>query len=932
MLNGTYSERSMIAANQNHKEKAYWLNKLSGDPGRTTFYYDFQTVRSGGAPPALHEFTLTGETFRLLMKLSNGSDTRLHMILTALLVTLLNRYTGNRDIIVGTPIYRQETVSDFINTVLALRNTPDRGMTFKELLLQVRRTILEAVEHQNYPIGILARQLELEEEPGEFPLFDVSIVLENVQEESYLRGIDHNILFLFNRTGNSVDAAIKYNPLRYKADSIERIAAHFSRIAEILPRDVNASPDSIDILTPEEREQLLAVFNGNVLEYPRDKTFHGLFEEQAAGTPDRAAVVGTALGPASSGSPDMCYLSYRELNRRSAALARVLRAGGVGPGAVVAVMLDRSIETIVGVMGIMKAGGAYLPVDPAYPDNRIAFMLDDSKTRWLVTSGYLESDATANYEGTIFDVEFAPGDVADEEGENGAPPGAAGPGDLAYVIYTSGSTGNPKAVMVQHDQLVNVAMGWRKEYRLEEMEVNLLQTAGFSFDVFAGDMARALLNGGKMLINPFHVLEPESFYRLMVFHGITLLESTPSYVVPFMDYVYENRLEVPRLQLLILGSDIFPVRDFKRLVSRFGKGMRILNSYGVTEAAIDSSYYESTGTGDLLALPDGGNMPIGRPLPNMKFYIAAPGTGDCWTLQPVNVPGELYIGGGSIARGYLFRDELTAERFLPDPFLPGGGGRMYKTGDLARWLPDGNVEFLGRADHQVKIRGFRVELGEIENHLVGSGLIKEAVVLAKEDETVTGGKYLCACIVPANPDEFSRESRGPGEGEGWTRLKEYLSGSLPHYMVPGYFVTLDRVPLTPNGKVDRRALRKHKEFRLKSQATYVAPSTDTERIIAEAWKEVLGLDEVGVHDNFFDLGGNSFDLIKVNSKLDRFTDQNALVIKMFKYPTIHSFAGYLTHGEPGEAVFSPEQEKKMAEKKELGKDRLKERTRRRRSG
>jgi tyrocidine synthetase-3 len=923
MRNENNPEKLIIAANQNFKEKAYWLNKLSGDPEKTTFYYDRQTVRGDGTSPALHEFTLTGEIFRQLIKLSSNSDTRLHMVLTALLVTLLNKYTGNTDIIVGTSIYRQETFSDFINTVLALRNTLSRDTTFKTLLLQVRQTIQEAMEHQNYPIGILARQLELEAGPGEFPLFDAVILLQNIQEESYLDGIDYSVLFLFNRTGQSLDAKIKYDPQRYNAASIQRIAAHFARISETLPRDVDALLEGIEILTPEEREQLLDVFNSNSLEYPRDKTFHQLFEEQVAGTPDRAAVVGTRLNSASSGALDMCYLSYGELNRRAGRLARVLQDGGVGPETVVAIMLDRSVELIVGVMGVMKAGGAYLPVDPAYPDHRIAFMLEDSKCRWLVTSGYLGNNATANYEGMKIDIESA----AAGGTENDALPAAAGPENLAYVIYTSGSTGKPKAVMVQHDQLVNVAVGWQKEYRLEEMEVNLLQMAGFSFDVFAGDMARALLNGGKMLINPFYVLEPESFYRLIVYHRITLLESTPSYVIPFMDYVHENRLEVPGLRLLILGSDICPVRDFKRLVSRFGKQMRILNSYGVTEAAIDTSYYESAGPGDLLALPDGGNVPIGRPLPNMKFYIMTPDAGDCRTLQPVNVPGELYIGGRSVARGYLFREELTAERFMPDPFQP--GGRMYKTGDLVRWLPDGDVEFLGRSDHQVKIRGFRVELGEIENHLVGSGLIKEAVVMAKEDETVTDGKYLCAYVVPGNPEIFSRDPRGPGEG--WIRLREHLSETLPHYMIPGYFVTLDRIPLNSNGKVDRRLLRKLKEFRLKSQATYVAPSTDIERTIAEAWKEVLDLEEVGVHDNFFDLGGNSFDLIKINSILEHSLEQDTSVVKMFKYPTIHSFAEYLAHGEPGETAFSAEQEKKMAEKREQGMDRLKARTQRRRS-
>ncbi|MCP5102655.1 MAG: amino acid adenylation domain-containing protein [bacterium] len=870
MLTGNYSEKLTIAANQNIKERDYWLNKLAGEPEKTTFFYDRQTVHTTGTEPgegggekAEWSFAFNGDIFQRLTALSNGSDLRLHMILTTALVALLNRYTGNTDIIVGTAIYKQARESEFINSVLALRNRVEEGTTFKELLLQVRKAIVEAVENQNYPIEILVERLNLPVVPGEFPLFDVAAILENIQDESYLRSIYYNVLFSFKRTETALEAVLAYNPLRFNESTLRGIAGHYSRLLETALRDIDVPVSGIRVLAPEEREQLLDDFNNNRLEVPEDGTICRLFREQAAQTPDRIAVI--AQNPHPGGEHQ---LTYGELNKRANRLARVLRHGGVGPDAVVAVLADRSVEMIIGIMAIIKAGGAYLPLDPTYPRERIAFMLEDSKTRWLVTQKHLEDRMPGEYNGDLYHIE----DPRWETEDPGNPESIAGPRHLVYVIYTSGSTGKPKGVMVQHDQFVNVGMGWRKEYRLREMEVNLLQMAGFSFDVFAGDIARTFLNGGKMVINPAGVLDPESFYRLLTIHRVTLVESTPSYLVPFMDYVYDNRLPIDSMQLLILGSDSCPVPDFRRLVQRFGKQMRIVNSYGVTEAAIDSSYYEE----DEAGLPESSNVPIGKPLPDMRFYILDSRR----DLLPIGVPGELYIGGASVTRGYLYREELTAQRFMADPFAP--GGRMYNTGDLARWLPGGNVEFLGRGDYQVKIRGFRIELGEIENKLLEHDHIKEAVVVRKGEES--GDKYLCGYIVSDEPLEASL-------------LREYLGKTLPDYMIPWFFVRMDRMPLTPNGKVDRKALP---EPEAGEQQPYVAPRDEIEKKLVDIWTQVLGVpgEETGIDTNFFDLGGNSLMAIVTGSKIHKAFDVKIQLTDIFELQTIREIAVFIKEASP----------------------------------
>ncbi|MCW1242762.1 non-ribosomal peptide synthetase, partial [Bacillus pretiosus] len=524
----------------------------------------------------------------------------------------------------------------------------------------------------------------------------------------------------------------------------------------------------LELLSEREKNQILFDFNDTDACYPRDITIQKIFEEQVEKTPDKVAAV--------FGENE---LTYKELNEKANSLARELRKKAVLPETVVAVMLERSVEMIVGVLGVIKSGAAYMPIDPDYPKERVNYILKNSDVDLLITESKFIDNVDLDCkiinidEESVFINDKSNLDIINTQE------------DLLYVLYTSGTTGKPKGVMVTQGNLVNMVYSWTSHYQLNEFDVNLLQMASISFDVFSGDLCRSLLTGGTMYICPNDIkINMEELYRIIEENQISIFESTPSLISIFMDHVGERQLELSSLKLLILGSDSCSIEDYKRLTRKYGKTMRVINSYGVTEATIDSSYYEKKTQN----IPKGLiNTPIGKPMHNTKFYIL----NETYEVQPIGVIGELYIGGAGVSRGYYNNQELTAEKFIDNPFIV--GTTMYKTGDLARWLPDGNVEFLGRIDNQVKIRGFRIELGEIENKLLKHENINEAVVLARETEE--SEKYICAYVV-GNKDIKE------------LNLKGYLRDHLPKYMVPPYIVQMEKMPLTPNGKLDRKALPK----------------------------------------------------------------------------------------------------------------------------
>ena len=851
--------RIIVAANQNIKERQYWLTTLAGDIVKCRFPYDPSPYETGSEknPKMLAEnFLLPPDLYRSITKLSNGIDLKLHIILEAGLVALLKKYTGSCDIITGAPILKQEKNAEFINTILVFRSILTHSITFRELLLQVRETIVNATHHQNFPMEVLADLLF----PGSknedsYSLFDVALLLRNIHDKSYLEGTNYHMLFSFQRTGSSIDGILEYESSLYRRQTIQQIIRHYIRLLEQALGQVDTPLSAIDVLSLDERHRLLVEFNDNPLAYSHDKTFTDLFQDHVEKTPSRSAIIN---------EPET--LNYIDLNEKANRLARLLRQKGTGPDTLVAVAAERSADMIIAVIAVMKSGGAYLPIDPDYPIGRIDFMLKDSGTRLLLTQSHLLEKIKFN--GNVLTIDENLQETSGFiDSQNLEPINRSS--DLVYVIYTSGSTGKPKGVLVQHNHFVNIALGWRKEYRLQEIEVCVLQMASFSFDVFAGDLARTFLNGGRIVINPVLRADTESLYRLISTYRVTLLESTPAYIIPLMKYVYDNNLEIDSLRLLILGSDSCAVRDYKELIMRFAKQMRIVNSYGVTEATIDSSYYEEY---NLNAIPTNEYVPIGKPLPNVMFYILD----EIGNPRPPGVPGELYIGGDSVTRGYLNRPELTAEKFIK--YRSDRSYRTYisyKTGDMARWLHDGNMEFLGRSDYQVKIRGYRIELGEIENKLLEHNHIKDALVIGKND--INQDKYLCGYYIADKPLDAAA-------------LREFLGGKLPDYMVPWFFVQLDKFPITPNGKIDRMALPDPENT---GESQYVAPRDEIERTLAGIWQQVLGIKDQappGIDYRFFDLGGNSLKAIIMISQMQKIFNVKLTLTDIFKIQTIRGVA------------------------------------------
>ncbi|MGG4186772.1 amino acid adenylation domain-containing protein, partial [Paenibacillus jamilae] len=669
------------------------------------------------------EFAISLEDSEQLKQLAAQTGSTLYMVLLAAYSTLLHKYSGQEDIIVGTPIAGRPhaelegLVGVFLNT-LAIRNYPSGDKTFLDYLQEVKEHALSAYEHQEYPFEELVEKLNLTRDTSRNALFDTMFELKTFEQQEFeLEGLTFKTYPTDNHTAKfdlTLDAveqpegilcSLEYSTALYKPETIARLAQHFTELVRAITLHPQQPLAALEMVTVEEKAQIIYGFGdvgvSNVAAVEAEALFHTFVEEQAQLVPDHVAVV-----------YEEQQLTYRTLNERANQLARRLRNEGIGRELMVGILSERSVDMLVGVLAVWKAGGAYVPLDADYPSERIRFMLEDSGATVLLTQTdlqeraqvWLDESKTTSESATgirlhtvlaLDDESLYTGDTADVEHINE-------PQDLAYVIYTSGTTGRPKGVMIEHRSLVNTAAAYRRDYRLNQFPVRLLQLASFSFDVFVGDIARTLYNGGTMVICPKDDrIDPSRLYGWIRDYQITVFESTPALIVPFMQHVYEQGLDMSSLELLITSSDSCSVTDYRVLQERFGADIRIMNSYGVTEAAIDSSFYDE----ELSKLPSSGNVPIGQAWLNARFYIVD----SQLNPVPIGVLGELCIGGAGVARGYLNRADLTAEKFVANPFVP--GERLYRTGDLARWMPDGNVDFIGRMDYQVKIRGYRIELG-----------------------------------------------------------------------------------------------------------------------------------------------------------------------------------------------------------------------------
>ena len=776
-----------------------------------------------------------------LQSLAQQHQLTLNTLVQGAWALLLSRYSGEEDVVFGaTRACRRSTLEGaelmvglFINT-LPVRARVSPEISLLPWLKELRAQQIAVREYEHTP---LVKVQQWSDVPRGVPLFESLLVFERYRMNTVLRaqgGSWENREFRVLEQANypltvvaysepELLLKIEYDRCRFDDAIIYRMLKHFQTLLEGIVAHPGGRLSDLPLLTEAERQQLLVEWNGTKADYPKDKCIHQLFEAQVERTPEAIAVV----------FEDQ-QLTYSELNARANQLAHYLRKQGVGPEVLVGIYMERSLEMVVGLLGILKAGGAYVPLDLTYPKERLAFMLEDTQVPVLLTQERLVS-GLPQHGATVVCLD-ADWEVIAQESEESLVSGATAE-NLAYVIYTSGSTGRPKGVEIQHAGLVNLATWHQRVYSVRPVD-RATQVASPAFDATVWELWPYLTAGASIHIPDEETCASESkLLEWLAGESITLC-FLPT---PLAETVLEEHWPIGLvLRALLTGGDKLHRRPQKTLP------FCLMNHYGPTENTVVTTCAPVT-TGTETTSP-----PIGRPIANTRTYLLD----SHLQIVPVGVPGELHISGDGLALGYLNRPELTAEKFIPNPFSEEPGERLYKTGDLARYLPDSNIEFLGRIDHQVKVSGFRIELGEIEAVLGGHPAVHEVVVMARED--VPGDKRLVAYVVPVQ-----------GQAPAAIELRHFLKERLPEYMVPSAFVMLDMLPLTPNGKVDRRALPKPDGLHAETNESYVAPHTPMEKFIAEIWQEVLGVDRVSVHDNFFDLGGHSLLSIKVISRIEK---------------------------------------------------------------
>ena len=843
-------EEKMLSGKEGEEHLDYWRKKLSGSLPVLEFPPD------KARPP--HE-TSAGETCRFkwsenltnrLRSLAKKEGVSLFMVLSGLYKVLLYRYTNQEDIIVGTPAAgrpekRFERIVGYFINMIPLRSQLVGSESFKTCLEGLKRTIIQGLEHSVYPLPKIVSALNGNQGFSQAPLFQTSFVMQNFFAATMQKELEKQVGVMEilpeihqEREGdlnvevveeeNELRVHVTYNPDLFHETTMIRFMNRYSLLAEQIVDDPERKLDDYNLLSETERHQLLVEWNDTEAGYPADRCIHQLFEEQAEKTPDAVAL-----------TFDDQSLTYDRLNQKSERWASVLQGAGVRPNSLVGLCVERSLDLLPALLGILKAGGAYVPLEPEYPEDRLSYMLKDSGVERLLTQKKHVEKLRALSGETVriycLDQEQAVGEKPLQSRR--VLPRNVRPRHPAYILYTSGSTGKPKGVMVGHQALCNRIWWMQKMYRLSEKD-KIFQKTPFSFDVSGWEFYWPLIAGSELVVaQPQKHKDPVYLIETIQRKGITVLHFVPPMLQAFLHTDGVEKCEsVTRVfcsgeALTTAQKDLF----FKRW-----NRPELHNLYGPTEAAIDVSFYQCS-------KEPRATIPIGRPLSNIQLYILDKRR----RLLPIGIGGELHIAGDGLAEGYWNQPELTAETFIENPFI--SRARMYRTGDWARWLPDGTIEFLGRIDHQVKIRGFRIEPGEIENRLSRHPFIQRSVVIVKEENDK---KQLVAYYVAQDKASSSLES---------SSLSEYVGKSLPDYMIPTAFVCLDEIPLTSNGKVDRKKLVMQ-EVNIKSSRSYVAPRNETEQKLAKIWQTVLGVEEVGLYDDFFELGGDSIISIQVAAK------------------------------------------------------------------
>ncbi|HEX2189470.1 MAG TPA: amino acid adenylation domain-containing protein, partial [Longimicrobiaceae bacterium] len=869
-------QREQLAGAVLDRQLAYWKERLAGAPELLELPTDrprpaVQTYRGANVP-----VELPPQLLERLQALGRSEGATLYMVLLGAFQVLLSKHGGGEDVVVGSPIAGrtrrevEELIGFFVNT-LVLRTDLSGDPSFREVLGRVREATLGAYEHQEVPFEKLVAELQPERSLTHSPLFQVMFTLQNAEDQGAalpglsvsgvaagLASAKFDLSLGLVVTSRGLRGGLNYSTDLFERATVERMLGHLERVLEQVAADADVRLSRLELLGQAERALVLEEWNRTAAGYPADRCIHELFEVQAARTPGAVAV-----------RFEEESLTYRALNERANRLAHYLRRHGVGPEVRVGICLERSLEMVVGILAVLKAGGAYVPLDPGYPAERLAYVLDDSAVPLVLVQAALRGAVPAREGVEVLAVDALTERLAAEPAEN--PAGGAGPDSLAYVIYTSGSTGRPKGVMNQHGGVVNRLWWMQAEYGIGAADV-VLQKTPFSFDVSVWELFWPLQQGACLVMaRPDGHRDPLYLQEVIERRGVTTLHFVPSMLQQFVETADPARCG--SLLRVVCSGEALPPALVERFHERFPAPIELHNLYGPTEAAVDVSYWPCARDGAA------GVVPIGRPVWNTALYVLDA------ALRPVPVgtPGELYIGGVQVARGYLNRPELSAERFVPDPFSAQGGARLYRTGDRARWRVDGAIEYLGRLDFQVKVRGFRIELGEIEAALRPAPGVTDCAVVAREDET--GDRRLVAYIV------------GEAEAEA---LRAHVRRSLPEYMVPSAFVFLDALPLSPNGKLDRRSLPAPELS--SAEERYVAPRTPVEEVLAGIWAEVLRLERVGATDDFFTLGGHSLLATRVVSRVRELFGVELPIRAVFEHSSLGALAAEadrLRRGAPG---------------------------------
>jgi amino acid adenylation domain-containing protein len=863
-------QREWLKGEVLQSQLAYWKKQLEGAPGVLNLPMDRGRPAVQSFRGARQSLLLSKELTQGLKGLSRKHGVTLFMTLLAAFQTLLYRYTGQEDIVVGSPIANRNRteieglIGFFVNT-LVLRSNFTGNPTFKELLGRVREMALGAYGHQDLPFEKLVEELKPERSLSHSPLFQVMFVLQNAPlRDRDLSGLALTRMTLDNSTAkfdlnlsmneqtSGLKGSLEYNTDLFDDATITRMLEHFHALLEKIVADPEQRVDALPLLGPAEKHRLLVEWNDTKREYPKDRCIHQLFEQQVEKTPAAIAVIFEEQ-----------QLTYKELNARSNQLAHYLKKQGVGPESLVGICVERSLEMIIGLLAIVKAGGGYVPLDPCFPTERLALMVKDAKIALILTQqSLLKGLAPLGANMLCLDRDW--GQIAEENTDN--PDSGVIAENLAYVIYTSGSTGKPKGVEVPHHTVLNVLTHVREALGLTEQD-RVPLVANICFDISVMELFLPLISGARLIVaSSGVVVDGAAIEHILSKCGVTIMHATPATWRLLLQAGWNG---VENLTILA-GGEALESELANQLAAR---GSSVWNLYGPTETTIYSSAaaYRSQSSNRKIS--------IGRPVANTQIYIVD----DHLQPTPVGVPGHLHIGGEGLARGYLNRSDLTAEKFIPDPFSEISGARLYRTGDLARYLSDGNIEFLGRIDHQVKLRGFRIELGEIEAVLAEHREVRQAVVLARED--VPGDKRLVAYIVLSHSEAASA-----------SELRAFLRAKLPEYMVPSAFVFLDAMPLTTNGKLDRKALAAPDQIKPELDQTFVASCTPVEQLLARIWAEVLKVEKVGSDANFFDLGGHSLKATQVISRVRQALQVDLPLRVLFEARTVAELALRIEQG------------------------------------